>query len=282
MEKEFYSVVKLVFVANLALWVGFPLLSFAQLGNGLKTGLDTTRPAYLDLEAGIQYSTFRDFATSPLFYVGHPFYVSIAHLDMDARRESSIRFAHSFGNFKSQLKGDHAVSKVNTFMADYIELFKLQNLCSQKLNIKLGGQFNTIVVIRDNESLGNNKDGFEVISTLAAAIKGNLDISKSRDYLKRNLTFGVQVGVFNTSYRNGFIYTRHSPLLNKDDINNGYEFHFFSGFRMNSFVGYHYWLKNGNALLLSYLWDAYKTGSNPDQFEMANHLLKLALFFKLK
>lgn len=257
----------------------FPMLSIAQLDT---TSLSSKRPAYLGIEFGIEQATFRDFASSPLFYVGHPITVALSHIDCDEERASSIRLSYAFGNLKTTAVQTETVSNVQTFMVNYLELFELPQLSSSTVNLKLGGQFNATANLRTNEALGNNSDGFELISTLFASAKGTINLSSKKAKLKRSLAFGLHIGLINTSYRNGFIYTRQSPLLNEDHINDGYEFRIFSGYRINSNLAYTFWLKNGNAMQFSYRWDAYKTGRNQDEFEMATHRLTLSLLFNLK
>lgn len=244
----------------------------------LKTLSKKTRPSYLDIEFGIQISTFRDFASSPLFYEGRPIYLALSQLELNAKRESAFRLSYSSGKFGSE--SSNGQSKVKVFALNYLELFELSSINSPKFNLKWGGQFNTSANLRNNEAFGNNSDGFEALATLFASIKGSLDISSNQPKAKHNLAFGLHLGLINTSYRNGFIYTRQAPLLNQDNINYGYELHFFSGYRINTTLDYSFWLKNGNALQLSYRWDIYKTGKY-DPIEMATHLLKLSLLFKL-
>ncbi len=246
------------------------------------TASNASRPAYLDITYGISYSSFRDFATSPLFYVGNPHYIAVSHIDVDSKRESSFRLSYSFGNFNHSAAQNEAVSTVNSIAVNYLELFEFRKISSSKFNLKLGGQLNSTANLRDNAVLGNNSDGFEVISTLFGAVKGTLDMSGKQGKRKRNLACGLNIGLINSSYRNGFIYTRQSPLLNRDHINDGYEFRFFSGYRINSTVAYTAWLQNGNAIQLSYVWDIYQTGGNQDQLEMAAHLLTLSILFNLK
>jgi hypothetical protein len=56
----------------------------------------------------------------------------------------------------------------------------------------------------------------------------------------------------------------------------------FKGFRLNSALDYTIFLRNKNAVQLSYLWDAYRTGGHHDNFEMAAHTLNFSLLFGLK
>ena len=246
--------------------------------NDNQPDLKHARPAFLDISVGVQYATFRDFATSPLFYQGRPIYLALAHLDLDAKRESSFRSSYSFGNFENE----RSVSKVQTFAINYLELFELRSWSSPEWNIKVGGQLNSTANIRNNEALGNNSDGFEVISTLFGSAKCTWNRNNQPKHPYGNLAFSLHLGVLNTAYRNGFIYTRQSPLLNQDEITDGYEFQWFSGFRMCTALDYTLQLSNGNAVQLSYGWDAYHTSGNYAPLEMATHLLTFTLLFNLK
>jgi hypothetical protein len=60
------------------------------------------------------------------------------------------------------------------------------------------------------------------------------------------------------------------------------ELQIFKGFRLNSALDYTIFLRNKNAVQLSYLWDAYRTGGHHDNFEMAAHTLNFSLLFGLK
>ena len=241
-----------------------------------------TRPAYLDISVGVQYATFRDFATSPLFYAGNPIYIALSHTDFDAERTSAIQFSYTFGNLKNEDSRIQQLSNIHVFALNYKELFPLSKLNTTKFNFKFGGQFNSKVIIRDNDALGNNSDGFDIIGTLFGSAEGILDLTGGKKMRQRNLAVGLDVGLINSVYRNGFIYSRQSPLLNQDNINDGYEFRVFSGYRIQSSIVYSTWLKNGNALQLAYDWDVFNTGGDFDEFEMASHLLSLSLLFRLK
>ena len=242
---------------------------------------NTTRPAYLSIAVGLHYSTFRDFATSPIFYNGTPKYVALSHIDFDKKRTSDFQLSHSFGTFRIDEEHSEAVSKVRVFAIDHTELFAWAKTTNSRIKLKMGGRMNSTINIRNNEAFGNNSEGFEVISTLFGSINGSIDLRRNEAQLKRNLSFSIHIGLVNTSYRNGFIYTRQSPLLNQDNINEGYKFSFFSGYRMNSSVEYFVWLKNRNAVQLSYQWDIYNIRGIQNGFEMATHSLKISILTRL-
>ncbi len=253
------------------------------------------RPAYLGIAFGVNNSSFRDFATSPLFYSGSPAYISISHIDMDAQRESTFRFSFSAGNYISKFNSHGAVSTVRTFALNYQELFELPSISSDKINVKVGGQINSTFNIRRNARLLNNSTGIELIANLFGSIQTTIDVSRKRDknfkFLfsnfklkkrKRMLGFKLDAGIVNSSFRNGFIYTSHAAITNNDNFYEGYQFHIFSGYRINSNLNYTTWLQNGNALRFSYLWDVFSTGHNPDAFEMVQHIFKLSFLYNIK
>ena len=254
-----------------------------------------SRPAYLNIAVGLNASNFRDFATSPLIYSGTPMYAALSHIELDETRESHFTISYSFGKYTSDFNQHASESKVNTFSFNYLELFQLKKLSSSKLNIKIGGQLNSTVNHRENSELFNNSEGVDIITTLFASAKATIDLSrteeKDKKFLfikykankrKRTLSYTLNVGAVNSSYRNGFAYTSPSAPLNNDDFFAGYELQIFKGFRLNSALDYTVFLHNKNAIQFSYIWDAYRTGGHDDNFEMAAHIFICSLLFGLK
>ncbi|MBR9861459.1 hypothetical protein GYB22_12095 [bacterium] len=253
------------------------------------------RPAFISISSGVNFSSFRDFATSPLIYSGTPIYTSISHLDLDQERESQISLSYSFGKYKSDFNNQNTESKVNTISLNYLELFEVKNWSSPKLNLKVGGQFNAIVNIRNNEDFFNNSEGVDIISNLFGSVKATLDLSRDEEVKKKflfinytaqkrsqNLSFGLNMGLVNGAFRNGFAYTSSSAPINTDEFFADYELKIFKGFRINTVLDYTYHLHNNNAVRISYLWDAFKTAGYEDNFEMANHIIKCSLLFSLR
>ncbi|MFK7797238.1 MAG: hypothetical protein AB8E82_07265 [Aureispira sp.] len=259
-----------------------PLDTYAQVDTTILPQNNAVHPGYLDIAIGAQYTTFRDFATSPLFYNSTPLYVALSHLTTTTQRESGVRISYAFGKFESPVGASNIVSTVHTFGINYMELFALKKINIPRFNLKVGGQLNATANIRDNKAFGNNRNGFEIISTLFGSVKGIFDTSGKYKKLKMDVGLGIHIGLLNTAYRNSYIYTQQSPILNQDHDSNGYEFQFFSGYRINSSLDYNFWFNNGNAIQLSYYWDMYSTGARYDKFQMASHTLKLSLLFNLK
>ncbi len=285
------------FSVFIAITLVYHTLAFSQVEteSAIKKKNKVKRPAYLDISFGFNYSSFRDFGTSPLTYSGRPIYISLSHIDMDERRASAITGSYSFGTYKNTFNELPSVSKVNTISLNYLELFQLKHWSSQKFNLKVGGQFNSTMNLRNNEALFNNSEGVDLISTLFGTVKATIDLSRKEEVEKkfifirykakkqvRNLSFTMNIGLINSSYRNGFAYTSSSVPINNDDFFADYELNVFTGFRLNSALDYTIFLHNKNAIQFSYLWDAYRTGGHHDNFQMATHTLKCSLLFGLR
>lgn len=253
------------------------------------------RPAYIDISFGLSHSGFRDFATSPLRYSGTPVFTALTHLEMDDSRKSQITLSYAFGDYSTKLNEHNTGSKVNTISLNYLELYQIGKLSSPKFNFKMGGQFNATVNHRQNEDFFNNSEGVDIIATLFGSVKGTLDLSRStpskRKFLffryrakkrVKKLSYTLNAGLINSSFRNGFAYLSSSTPINRDDFFADYELKVFRGFRLNSALDYTVFLDNTNAVQFSYLWDAYKTGGHHDNFEMVSHTLKCSLLFNLR
>jgi hypothetical protein len=271
-----------------------PLSSFAQNENGLSDkDQRKNRPAYLGITLGMSYAGFRDFATSPLTYNGSPLYISLSHLKDGLRKESEFGVSYSFGNYIKGFNHQFGVSRVGTTSFYYSQLYGLNTLSSQQINVKIGGLIHTTYNSRYNQSFINNEAGRELFINLLGSIKITKDVSrkeiKEKKFLfinyrlnqrTRDLSFRLNLGLINCSYRNGYSYSGNNVDPTEINPYNGYQFKAFSGYRMSTALDYTIFLKNKNAVQFSYLWDAYKTGGDLDKFEMAHHIFKVTFLFK--
>ena len=253
------------------------------------------RPVYIGISMGASSSSFRDFATSPLFYRGNPSYLSIFRLRKNKQRESGVGGNYSFGNYKVNFNEHTSTSKVKTFGVYYLQLYRLDKWSSERLNVKIGGMFDMTGNFRNNSGLQNNRIGLEFIPVVFGSLKAERDISRTKAKQKklifinyqlkpreRQLSYQFNLGLINSSYRNGYAYIGQSAVLNKTKLFDGYEFKMFSGFRLSSALNYTIKLRNANAVQLSYLWNAYKTGGDLDKLEMAFHTLRFTFLFNTK
>lgn len=251
------------------------------------------RPGYLLLSGGVNLSNFRDFATSPLFYYGTSIYGEIGFLKKDAKREVDLGASYSYGKNTSLVDNNYAVSQVQSFFGYYSRLYQIPSWSDSTWNFKAGGMINLAGNYRYNARLQNNGEGYEGVANILASMKVERDLTrtqhKDKKFLfikyhqnprKMNLGFRLNVGLINSSFRNGYVYAGQSSVINDPKIFSGYEFKMFSGFRMSSALDYTIFLNNQNAVRFSYVWDAYKTGGDLDKFEMASHVFKFTLLFK--
>jgi len=171
-------------------------------------------------------------------------------------------------------------------------LYHISLFDSEKFNTKVGMLINGNGNLRNNSALQNNAEGLEAFANLFGSMKFTINLNRKQEKEKRflffnfklnerkqNLAFRLNLGLINSSYRNGYVYTNQYGILNELGATDGHEYKLFSGFRISSNFEYIYYLKNKNAIQLSYKWDAYTTGGDLDKFEMAHHILKLTLLF---
>ncbi len=237
-------------------------------------------PIYIGIGIGINTSKFRDFSTSPLFYEGSAVQFSLSRLKIGDNRESELGLSYDFGTYSSDFNNSNTSSEVKRLELSYSQLYKINLFKSESINTKVGFLLNGNGNLRINEGLHNNANGIDIFANLSGAVKIAKDIKLySNDERRRNLAFRLNLGLINSSYRNGYTYSGQAPILNETNIFDDYKFKIFSGFRASTKLDYTHYLKNKNALQFSYIWDAYTTGGSSDKFEMAHHILKLTLLF---
>ena len=79
-----------------------------------KKELRKSRPIYIDIALGMNYSIFRDFATSPLFYKGPMVTLSLSRLKKDNLRESSFGSFCSLGMLNTDVEKNSSNSSMST------------------------------------------------------------------------------------------------------------------------------------------------------------------------
>jgi hypothetical protein len=250
------------------------------------------RTTFLDIGLGTGKSHFRDFATSPLIYNASPIHLSLGRWKYDEKRTSYFNARYCIGFYSVSVGDEHATSVGNTFIMNHTQLYTINKFSSPTLKIQLGWHGAINANLRINSSLQNNALGMDFFSTSFASAKIIKDLSrkepkeKKRRTLtprKRLLSYQLNIGVMNNTFRNGYAYIGQSAVLNNLKVFEHYEHRYFSGFRMSSTIDYIlYSKKNNNAIKFSYLWDAYKTGGNLDKFEMAHHAFLFSLLYNIK
>lgn len=280
-------------------FLGFLLLPFIFLNNGFAQEVNSIiipNRVFFEVGTGISSSTYRDFATSPLFYNGIPITLHLYRTQISQQKESRIGGIFTGGFHYGSVDGFRQTSSfASSLFIDIHQLYRIKRLSNSKWNTKIGGSFNTAINFRNNPSLQNNSFGFETISTLFGSFKISRDLSRrerkqgkisfihySLPPRPRKISYQLNLGLINSTFRNGYIYTNQSGVVNDFDPFYQYEFKLFSGYRLGSTLNYTQSLKNKNAIKFSYTWDALRTGGDLDKFEMSNHFLTFSILFSTK
>jgi len=249
----------------------------------------------ISFSSGLSLSNYIDFATSPLIYSGNPFNFSLGFVHREKDKEFKTDFSLLIGYFSDRYHSGLSQSDVKIFDSDISYLQRLNSFKANKLKLFIGGDFKFTYNNRENPTLQNNSWGYEIIPTLFVSSKLVWDISRTKPKQgqilffkynlkprKKDLSFKLNLGIINASYRNHYIYTdADSFTTNSYDMWDKYVFKIFSGFRAGSECAYTVYLYNGNSIKFSYLWDAYKTGGDLDRLEMAHHKINIALMYKI-
>lgn len=284
MKHTYYSLLFL-----LALFCcGSPATVMAQSNDAAMTDIKSDEISnkvakYYGIGIGLNRLVYRDFATSPLFFNGAQLQVALSRLKASDQRETEYEASYGFGLSISSSENNRTSSKTNRLGFTYSQLFRTRFFEKENLHAKVGFLLAGNATFRLNQSLNNNAVGLDMFANAMGSIKliktFHRKSAKDNMQRKRHLAFRLNLGIINSSYRNGYVYADQSALLNDPDIFGGYKFKVFSGYRVSSRLDYTRHLKNNNAIQLSYIWDAYATGGDLDKLQMADHLLKFTLFF---
>jgi len=273
-----------------------PLQIFAQEISFTEPDAKYVRPKYYELGAGFSASQFRDFATSPLIYYGLTGQFVLGILRKDENVESGFLFRFSSGVYATEAdRKEQTPGVVNSAFFSYSRLYRIAGLSSSRWNTKIGGKIDLTGNFRQNQYLLNAGNGIESFQTLFVSAKVTRDLS--REYLKRKkflfiryklkpkkreLSFQVNPAIMNSTFRNGYAYIDQASVTGSGNAFEDYRFSAFSGFRINTALELTRYLKNGNGIKYSYIWDAYKTGGELPKFEMSHHIFQLSLLFRVK
>lgn len=247
---------------------------------------------YFAISYGINHSKFRDLATSPLFYYGKIRQLSLFRQKSGIKRDSEWGFTYDAGLLQSSRMDNKAFSNLKRLSLSCSKLYKIPFLETRSINTKLGYKLSAHGNFRINQALLNNSLGLEFFTHIMGVLKFQKDVSrkveKNKRFLfwnykltkrKRHLACLLNIGIINSSLRNGFVYIGQAALLNKFNPISSHQFKPFSGYRLGTQIDLTTFLGNHNALRCSYVWDVYSTGSKSNKFDMAHHTIKFTLLF---
>lgn len=289
----------------LFLYALVPLPAFGQedIGN-IENDTKLRSDHYSTLSLGSNTPTYRDFATSPLFYSGLGIDFQFGKLKRSEKRERYFDFAVGanvlFANIPESdfLQAETFASLVQLNFT-YAQLFALERFNSGKNNFKVGGVLRATQNVRTNASLFNNGLGLENAINLMASGQIIRDVSRKEQKqlnlwlfkptlkpVKRDVRFQLNAGVLNFNNRPGYAYSYQGEIIGVETepflwAISTYETSL-NGWRLNTELEFIRYLPNGNARSWSYVWDALEMPGRHESFQMANHQIKYKIFFHTK
>lgn len=254
---------------------------------------------------GIKNQTFRDFATSPLFYRGPAIELGLSwrwgKKNWENVLETDITFAYTFAKIpESAYFQTHSNALFFSGKISDEFLVKIQKLSWKKFDTKVGGTLLSTMNFRKNSALNNNGIGIENLTNLMATASISKDISrtetKERKYLgfikktllpvERHLSFKLNVGVLNFNYRPGYAYISDSELdgSNSNGLKSlleGYSWKM-NGWRLGTTIEFTKMRPNGNGHKWAYIWTAANAPGKFEAFQIASHSLRYTLIINKK
>lgn len=260
---------------------------------------------YRTFSFGLNSPTYRDFATSPLFYNGYGVYLQTSWVKESTRKERSLDIGLGFSGMSARTqKSDFLQPNTNAIFSQltirYQQLWQSDRFSNKRNNIKIGGVIQTSQNLRLNLEFDNSALGFENISNIMASGQITRDISRTESRqinlwiykptlkpVKRELRLQFNFGIMNFNYRPGYtnVYVDEFNGLETNPIGyllSNYKWSFFNGWRANSELKLITYLKNGNARSWSYAWDAISAPGRYEKFQMASHQIRYTYYFSTK
>ena len=275
--------------------------SYSKNGNSANESL---WKHYFIPSVGIELITFRDLATSPLFYDGVGLAGSIAWQWEHPKNETKFALyaTSSTTTSRTPLSTFFQTSTSSSFLSGSVyvhSLFTLPSLSNEKRTVQLGGAMANTWNIRSNPSLFNNGFGMESFANLFLSGKGIYDISRKhsvvQDFVlftrtlqpaKRNISLQLNIGLLNLNYRPGYAYNADVALdgSNTDPLAFLLDGHAWkvNGYRLNTHLHYTKYIPNGNGHRWSYIWDIAQAPGRFEPFEMVTHRIQYTLLIQTK
>ncbi|MGF1636009.1 MAG: hypothetical protein ACFCUU_02975 [Cyclobacteriaceae bacterium] len=248
---------------------------------------------------GFLNANYRDFATSPLFYEGPGIHIGLSWLWESARWENALEtdFNFSAANAVAPESSYFEFTTTSIFLNNQVYnhyLRKIDQLSSERFDVKLGGAFISNFNARINSELQNAAAGIEVLANLMLAGKIETDVSRTESKTQkiwfirytlrpeeRRLSFQLNTGLLNMNWRPGYAYLSDSEFNGSETGGLGYLLagHRWSmnGWRFGTRLEYTKYKTNGNGTKLSYLWDVAHVPGRHEAFQMASHTFKYTL-----
>lgn len=269
----------------------FLLLAVAPLRAQEKSNqTDLRYGKYLGVAALVDYQNSRDFGVSPLIYKGFHF-GGMGELGFEGQRWD-IAIDGGVG------VGESTISKIATFSSEstvfYYNarfLYKLWDKNDGQFDFRAGLHVGGYSAQRITPAFLNASLVWESINTLFASGKLNWRLSHEQSagkflFIKRRkgtrhmkLSTQLSLPLLHSVWRPDYAYIDDFSDGDADVFNNNKLR--FGGLRLQWRSDFYYYLLNGNALRLTYLWDAQRSSSEINRLELGHHQAILGMMVRL-
>jgi len=244
---------------------------------------------YFRLTAALNFATLRDRGNSALNYSGILSSTATSLYVNKLNREFELTFGVVSGQLNA--KSAHEVHS-QSYSAVMLSASKLYSVHTGKnLQVRVGGGFRSQITTRVNPELFNTYTTVENFSSLD--VIGKLDYyfvaparsGKTLGFIGYNrpdrvfkLSYRLTASALPLSFRPGYAYVDNIVVNNPDYLS---DHHLrVGGYNITSEISLTRFLKNKNAIALTYRWNALMASKN--QFEMASHSLGIGFLFNYK
>jgi hypothetical protein len=256
------------------------------------------------LSTGFSSVTFRDFATSPLFYLGPGIHLGLNWENINDNREINWGL-HSLFNIaiantpESEYFPVISESFFSTFNGHFTYLRNLPVLSGDNFKIKAGGTLTGNQNLRLNPYLDNSSVGLESFFNLMTSAKADFDVSRKEGRetkilflsirkrpVRRTLSFQMDIGFLNFNYRPSYNYVYDDKIDGSDTnpisfVRDQYVWSM-NGWRLGTKLGLTRFKSTGNGRKISYAWDVLSAPGRHATFQMATHRLEFVLLINNK
>jgi hypothetical protein len=275
---------------------------FSQENDTLTTSVKKNEERFFNTTYGLCYSSFRDEATSPLFYNGSGLNIGIGSSKYSEKFQNELNFDLNLTANLSKIPDNQLYPQKKVAFFFNLPLYFhhirfIEKYSTQKMKVYLGGAFVSNFNSRINPNLQNAAAGIEFLENFMLSSKVSFDISRTTPknlkiwFLKktfkpkeRTLNLKLNIGILNFNYRPNYAYLSDSEI-NGSSTNwvkyylNGYQLKM-NGWALSSALEYERLKESGNRIKWSYNWSAYSAPGRFEPFQMAHHSVKFTLMFK--
>ncbi len=253
---------------------------------------DSIQKHYLTLGTSVNYFKQQDLISSPLLYKGALVGGNMAFESEGSKHKYEINLKGYIGNLAAKTKYVlyPATEYILNFNFRYV--YSILN-SSSRFHHFLGGQINNNNLFYYNQNLQNASLNYSFINNLALSYQVEhyfswkaktikiwfLKIKRRNRKIKLDFRFNLPI----------FFYNLRPPYSTISDFSDGQNFMeihsksfiiFNNALQLNANTSFSYYLKNNNAIRISYLWQGYKFTDAFNSYQSTEHILEFSLLFR--